>query len=119
MRYMNITDILKTPVEHLDLSPRTLACLRDDGVRTIADLIARIKPPEIPEHLFDVRVEDLGLSTRTRNVLKGAGVRTVRDLTKRSYADLMQIPGFGQRSFREVVEALARLDPDLPSLIGG
>jgi DNA-directed RNA polymerase subunit alpha len=54
----------------------------------------------------DLPIEDLDLSARSYNALKRAQIHLIGDLLKYSLNDLLKIKSFGQKSLKEVSEAL-------------
>ena len=56
------------------------------------------------------KVLDLGLSTRTSNLLIQAEITEMDDLTNLSKSELLDIPGFGEKSYLEVREKLESLN---------
>jgi N utilization substance protein A len=61
-------------------------------------------------------IEGLGLSTRPENLLKEHGIETVADMVEKSAEEILEIPGFGGKSFEELVR---KLDARNLSLRGG
>lgn len=55
-------------------------------------------------------ISDLGLSTRTNNLLIQAEITDINDLTNLSKSELLNISGFGEKSYLEVREKLENLD---------
>ena len=55
-------------------------------------------------------ISDLGLSTRTNNLLIQADITDMNDLTNLSRSELLNISGFGEKSYLEVREKLENLD---------
>ena len=55
-------------------------------------------------------ISDLGLSTRTNNLLIQAEITDMNDLTNLSKLELLNISGFGEKSYLEVREKLENLD---------
>ena len=55
-------------------------------------------------------ISDLGLSTRTNNLLIQAEITDMNDLTNLSRSELLNISGFGEKSYLEVREKLENLD---------
>ena len=55
-------------------------------------------------------ISDLGLSTRTNNLLIQAEITDMNDLTNLSKSELLDISGFGEKSYLEVREKLENLD---------
>ena len=55
-------------------------------------------------------ISDLGLSTRTNNLLIQAEITDLNDLTNLSKSELLNISGFGEKSYLEVREKLENLD---------
>ena len=55
-------------------------------------------------------ISDLGLSTRTNNLLIQAEITDMNDLTNLSKSELLNISGFGEKSYLEVREKLENLD---------
>ena len=54
-------------------------------------------------------ISDLGLSTRTNNLLIQAEITDMNDLTNLSKSELLNISGFGEKSYLEVREKLENL----------
>ena len=52
-------------------------------------------------------LDELGLSTRVLHNLKEEGIHTVDDLLALTLRDLKKVPGIGERSVEEILEALA------------
>ena len=69
--------------------------------------MARYSPKQLER--LDLHLPEIGLSVRTSNMLEERGILTVRELLMREKADLMEIPNFGEKTFSEVMSALARL----------
>lgn len=59
-------------------------------------------------------VQDLDLSVRAYNCLRRAGVETVLQLVQISEEDLMKVRNMGKKSLKEIKNALARYDLELP-----
>ena len=55
-------------------------------------------------------ISDLGLSTRTNNLLIQADITDMNDLTNLSRSELLNISGFGEKSYLEVREKLENLN---------
>ena len=55
-------------------------------------------------------ISDLGLSTRTNNLLIQAEITDMNDLTNLSRSELLNISGFGEKSYLEVREKLENLN---------
>ena len=55
-------------------------------------------------------ISDLGLSTRTNNLLIRAEITEMDDLTNLSKSELLDIPGFGEKSYLEVRGKLENLN---------
>ena len=55
-------------------------------------------------------ISDLGLSTRTNNLLIQAEITDMNDLTNLSKSELLNISGFGEKSYLEVREKLENLN---------
>lgn len=51
-------------------------------------------------------IDTLALSRRSYNALVTGNVLTVGDLCRHTRAELMRIPSFGLKSFREIIEVL-------------
>ncbi|HEY1041353.1 MAG TPA: DNA-directed RNA polymerase subunit alpha [Candidatus Paceibacterota bacterium] len=58
--------------------------------------------------LLKTRIESLSLSARTQNILSDSNIRTLGGLVRKSEADLLELPGFGQKALDEIIEALAQ-----------
>lgn len=52
-------------------------------------------------------IEDMEFSYRTEKRLKSLGIETVHDLTMKYPSDLLNIPGFGRTSLKEVKDVLS------------
>lgn len=65
----------------------------------------------MPETEHDDRLRQaLGysaLASKTYNILRRADINTLEDLNKWTYAELIQLRGFGQSSLRCAIDALA------------
>nr|WDB00707.1 RNA polymerase alpha subunit [Cavernulicola chilensis] len=62
-----------------------------------------------------ILIEELQLSVRAYNCLKRAQINSIEDLLDYSQEDLLEIKNFGQKSAKEVIEALnSRLGIELP-----
>ena len=61
-------------------------------------------------------IEGLGLSTRPEKLLKEQGIETVADLVEKAAEEILAIPGFGGKSFEELVR---KLDARNLTLISG
>ncbi|TGG78668.1 MAG: hypothetical protein ERJ69_08265, partial [Aphanocapsa feldmannii 288cV] len=59
-------------------------------------------------------IEDLGLSIRAINCLKRGGIHILLDLAGKSEAELLNLKNFGEKSVKEVREALHKLNLSLP-----
>lgn len=59
-------------------------------------------------------IQDLDLSVRAYNCLRRAGVETVLQLLQISEEDLMQVRNMGKKSLKEIKNALAKYDLELP-----
>ena len=62
------------------------------------------------EDLTDIlktRIDSVAFGTRTLNALSDAGIRTIGGLIQKSEANLLELPGFGQKGLSEVTEILA------------
>ena len=52
------------------------------------------------------KIEELGLLVKTKNCLKAGDICTVEQLTKLTSRHLLKIPNMGQKSVREIEQAL-------------
>ena len=51
-------------------------------------------------------IEGLGLATRSENILKEAGMETVADIIRHTSDEILEMPGFGGKSFEELERKL-------------
>ncbi len=58
-------------------------------------------------------IAHLGFSTRIGNCLANDGIKTLGELTRRREAELLRIPEFGRKSFKELKERLSELGWEL------
>lgn len=56
---------------------------------------------------YSSSIDELEISYRTGRLLKSQGIETIRDLLHHIDSELLCIPGFGQKTLREVRRALA------------
>lgn len=50
-----------------------------------------------------IKIEDLPIKTLTRNALQNVGINTFGELRARSAGELMRIPMFGPKAYKEVL----------------
>ena len=67
------------------------------------------KPPLSVAELVKAAIEALGLSTRTQNILIKATITKIGQVLEITKADLLQIKGFGEKSYAELHERLQAL----------
>ena len=65
---------------------------------------------ELEDESEQPTISDLGLSTRTNNLLIQAEITDIYDLTNLSKLELLNISGFGEKSYLEVREKLENLN---------
>ncbi|MDD3694168.1 MAG: DNA-directed RNA polymerase subunit alpha [Candidatus Pacebacteria bacterium] len=63
--------------------------------------------PEERVELLKTRIDTLDFSSRTERALGEASIRTLGGLVQKSAEDLLDLPGFGQKSLEEVEETLS------------
>ncbi len=61
------------------------------------------------------KVEDLPISKRSKSGLLAGGFETVGDLTKLKTSDLLELPGFGNKSLNEVVDLMNQYGIEIKS----
>lgn len=61
----------------------------------------------IPPYLFEIPIEDLNLSMRTYNCLKRSNITRVGQVLRMDKKELLSLRNFGDKSFDELIEALA------------
>lgn len=59
-------------------------------------------------------IEGLGISTRAENILKEHGIETVSDLLTKTSEEILALPGFGGKSYEELVRKLDARSLKLP-----
>jgi DNA-directed RNA polymerase subunit alpha len=57
----------------------------------------------------DVGIDEVNFSTRTIKVLTEAGVRTISELLKKTADELLDLPGFGEKSLRDLTIELDQM----------
>ncbi|HLI14942.1 MAG TPA: DNA-directed RNA polymerase subunit alpha [Acidimicrobiales bacterium] len=109
------------------ISPRAALASAGQTLRALVGLVAELSEEAEGLELgdaatatsgspdLDLPIEDLDLSERPRNCLKRAQINTIGELVQRTYADLLAITNFGQKSLDEVIQ---RLDERGLSLAG-
>ncbi len=65
------------------------------------------------EEVLAQAIEDMDLTSRSVNCLKAEGIKTVRDLVVKTPEQLRLVKNFGQKSFDEVLEKLAKMKLEL------
>ena len=71
-------------------------------------------PEPAEESEVNMQIREMGLSRRATNCLYRAGITTVEELRQKRNWELQGIRSFGAKSFREVQEALERLETEKP-----
>lgn len=69
---------------------------------------------DILREKLSLGIAELGLSVRTVNCLEQRGIFTVNDLLRRRREQLLGIKNFGEKTLREVYQALSRLGFPVP-----
>lgn len=100
-RYRNISIIQE--INGLD------ALLKDKTDKTVDSSKAKkeITSYENSPYLI-LLVDNLDLSARCMNCLHGENIYSINDLIKRSKANLLKIPNFGEKSLNEIIMNLER-----------
>jgi len=65
-------------------------------------------------NILDTNIKEIGLSIRTMNCLYREGIKQVSDISGMKYEDLISIKNFGDNSYRDLEQALQRLDLVIP-----
>jgi len=63
----------------------------------------------IPDEKYNMPVEQLDLSVRTMNCLRRSNIATVGELIGKGTKELMKLRNFGQKSYLEIEDRLARI----------
>jgi DNA-directed RNA polymerase subunit alpha len=74
-----------------------------EAANTVEELVESV---EEENEVNGWKVEDLPISKRSKTGLLAGGFKTVGDLQNASTSDLLNLPGFGNKSLNEVVELL-------------
>jgi DNA-directed RNA polymerase subunit alpha len=78
-----------------------------DQLAEAATQVEEVEEVEDEENEIDSwKVEDLPISKRSKTGLLAGGFKTVGDLQNASTSDLLNLPGFGNKSLNEVIELL-------------
>lgn len=62
--------------------------------------------PVVEDEVNGWKIEDLPISKRSKSGLLAGGFETVGDIAKAKIADLLELPGFGNKSLNEVVDLM-------------
>lgn len=71
------------------------------AIPEVVDTVAAVE-----DEVSGWKVEDLPISKRSKSGLLAGGFQTVGDLSNAKVADLLELPGFGNKSLNEVVELM-------------
>lgn len=63
----------------------------------------------IPDEKYNMPVEQLDLSVRTMNCLRRSNITTVGELIGKGTKELLKLRNFGQKSYQEIEDRLARI----------
>jgi len=63
----------------------------------------------IPDEKYNMPVEQLDLSVRTMNCLRRSNIATVGELIGKGTKELLKLRNFGQKSYQEIEDRLARI----------
>ncbi|KKR05666.1 MAG: DNA-directed RNA polymerase alpha chain [candidate division WS6 bacterium GW2011_GWF2_39_15] len=69
----------------------------------------------VEDEVSSWKVEDLPISKRSKSGLLAGGFQTVGDLSHAKVADLLELPGFGNKSLNEVVELMKQYGIEIKS----
>jgi DNA-directed RNA polymerase subunit alpha len=69
----------------------------------------------VTDEVSSWKVEDLPISKRSKSGLLAGGFQTVGDLSKAKVSDLLELPGFGNKSLNEVVELMNQYGIEIKS----
>ena len=94
-------------INALDLLNKTTVLMTVDAVRKIEDLWGGVYTKAIEEPTTEPKaVGEIGLSSRNLNILLNAELGNLDDLMKMSKKELLDIKGFGDKSYIELCERL-------------
>ncbi len=86
-------------------------------VEVLAEESSKIVVQESPENVTDEisswKIEDLPISKRSKSGLLAGGYVTVGDLAKIKTSELLELPGFGNKSLNEVVDLMNQYGIDI------
>jgi len=94
--------VSKKEVEELEEKANTVTVVAEEA-GTVEDEISSWK------------IEDLPISKRSKSGLLSGNFKTVGDLSKAKVADLLDLPGFGNKSLNEVVELMGQYGIEIKS----
>lgn len=69
----------------------------------------------VEDEVSSWKVEDLPISKRSKSGLLAGGFQSVGDLSKAKVVDLLELPGFGNKSLNEVVELMKQYGIEIKS----
>ena len=106
-------------INTLDLVNKSTVVMTVDAVRKIEDLWGGVYTKDVEESTAKPKaaakpkvaakpklLEEIGLSSRNLNVLLNSGLTTLDDLMNKSKKDLLEIKGFGEKSYLELCDKL-------------
>lgn len=109
------TDGTLTPREALERAIETMinqlkaiVGFKEEELEPAAALSAEAEPArgEADTEFLKTRIESLDLSARTVNALSNANIRTVGGLARKKEADILELPGIGEKGLQEIKRAL-------------
>lgn len=103
-----------TPIDAVALAAKIL----DDHFKVFEGLNEAVKDASTMKETVEVSktqfvtttLEDLDLSVRSYNCLKRSDIKTVNDLCNMKESELMTVRNLGKKSYKEILEKLAKLD---------
>lgn len=86
---------------------------RAEESSTIPEVVDEVTAVE--DEVSGWKIEDLPISKRSKSGLLAGGFQTVGDLANLKVADLLDLPGFGNKSLNEVVELMKQYGIEIKS----
>lgn len=92
-----------------------------EEVEELADASQEVEEEEVEEEdgvddeVSSWRIEDLPISKRSKSGLLSGGYETIGDLKELSTTDLLNLPGFGNKSLNEIIDLLSQYGIELTS----
>lgn len=86
-----------------------------EQAREVQEVVAEGSGDSVNEEVLSWRVEDLPISKRSKSGLLAGGFETIADVSNATTTDLLNLPGFGNKSLSEVLDLLGQYNIEIKS----